>query len=212
MRAKQSIGLQMVFLLLAIVWQGGVSKVSCAEKVEWKLAKRSKDISLFYRWVLKSQDKTREMKAEFTIDADILTILDQFTSEENYMKWAAGIRECGIEKYNDTIWYTHSVVNYPWPLRKKDLVTRHWVKQNDKVTLIVIDAAPEFRPEIEGIERVENYHGTWKFTKISNEVTLVDYRVISYEKPVLPRVVQDPVIQRISINSFAELRKITEEK
>lgn len=213
MNRKQNYGMGAGLLLLAFVSLGFASGNNSLVKAEWQLAKSSKEIALFYRWVeLENNTEIREMKAEFTIEAEISTILQQFLSEESYMKWAAGIKHCNIDLYNDSLWYTHTVMNYPFPFRKKDLITKHLVEHNNESTSILIEAAPDFKAETSGIERMKNYYGSWNFIDKGNGITNVDYRMLSYEKPVLPRVVQDPVIQRISINSFAELKKMAEKK
>jgi len=178
---------------------------------EWSLARESNDVSLYYRWInLENRNRTREMKIQFSVHAEIEELIEQFSTSEKYMKWAAGIKECEIDKENDTLWFSHTVMSYPWPLHKKDLITRYLIEENKNSTLIQIQAAPEYKPGLKGIERIKDYSGTWILTLNHDGTTIVDYRVVSYEKPVFPRYIQDPVIQRITLKSISELIQLAE--
>ncbi len=205
--------LKLVFLLsLLMILINVVATGSTKNNIgKWYLAKESDSISLFYRWINQnSGKKAREMKAEFTINAGVPKILEQFFSARNYQKWAVGIKECEIEKKNDSLWYAHSLMDYPWPLRKKDLITKHFVRHHSNNVVLYIEAAPLFKPQTKGIERMKNFQGIWAFFPNPNGTTRVEYRVVSFQKPVFPRFVQDPVIQKITIDSFTELKILAE--
>ena len=181
------------------------------DKTEWNLANESSGISLYYRWITVGDSiRTREMKTEFTIDAEIPEILSHFRNAESYKSWAAGIKNCNIEKTSDSVWVTHTIMNYPWPLKQKDLVTRHSLEYNDLNACIEIEAAPELLSELEGIERMKSYRGTWHFYTNESGMTIVDCRVVSFTKPMFPRFIQDPVVQKILIGSFVDLKRLSE--
>ena len=209
MNRKQKFGL--ILLLVIFGLQGFSTKSKNTNKSEWNLAKKSDGISLYYRWITEGDSiKIREMKAEFIIEAGIPEILSHFNNPESYKNWTAGIKKCSIEKTNDSVWFTHTVMNYPWPFKQKDLVTRYLVEHNGLNATVEIEAAPEFFSEIKGIERMKNYQGTWYFSFRENGVTNVDYRVISFTKPMFPRFIQDPIIQKLCIESFVDLKQLTE--
>ena len=211
MSEKQKFKSGITFFLLFLISQAFATESKSNKETDWFLAKKSNDISLYYRWIeLENGLEIREMKAEFTIDAEISKIISQFSNTENYLKWAVGITKCGIEKHNDSLWYTHSVMNYPWPFKNKDLVTKHYVVEGENSTNLLIESVPGYMEQMKGIERMENYQGTWNFVKVDEGITNVNYRIVSFEKPVFPRFVQDPVIQKISINSFTELKHLAE--
>ena len=177
---------------------------------EWELARKTEDVSIYYRWIVTDSLKTREMRAQFFIHAKIPAILYQFTEVKSYLSWAVGIKECRIQKVDTFSWVTYTLMDYPWPLKQKDLVTRHFVKRTNTETEILIFADPGFFEQKEGIERMQNYLGEWKFTTGGDGITKVDYRVVSYTKPVFPRFIQDPVIQKLFIDSFHELKQLAE--
>ncbi|WP_297088818.1 hypothetical protein [uncultured Draconibacterium sp.] len=179
----------------------------------WELVKNEKDILIYYRWIeFENGGKTREMKAEFTIDAEISKIVKQFSASENYLKWAVGIKSCDIYQTSDTLWYTHTIMNYPWPYNKKDLVTRHYLKDINNGVVININADPDFIAVNDKIERMKNYKGFWEISVLESNKSKIRYQVISYEKPIVPRFIQDPIIQNQLIKSFVKLKKLAEEE
>lgn len=205
------------YVRLLVLVAGSVCCLSATSKgskdTNWYLVREKNDISLFYRWVeTKAGDEIREMKAEFVVNATIKDILHQFSNSDNYKSWAAGIKSCSIEKSNDSLWYTYAKMNYPWPLRKKDLVTKHAVRLFDNSALLYVVAVPDRVPEEKGFERMRDYLGTWNLCKIEKEVTSVVYLVRSCEKPVFPRAIQDPIIQKVSIESLLSLKQLAEAK
>ena len=213
MIGKQNFEMLLMLVLVFAGMQVFSTNSKTVNKTEWYLATKSEGISLYYRWItLGDSIRSREMKAEFTIDAEIPEILSHFSNTESYKNWAAGIKKCSIKKISDSVWFTHTVMNYPWPFKQKDLVTRHLVEQHGLNATIEIEAAPDFFSETNGIERMKNYQGTWFFSVIKNGSTKVDYRVISFTKPIFPRFVQDPIVQKLSIESFVDLKQLAENK
>jgi hypothetical protein len=209
---KQNYLFILILLLTSVSLQAIANKGKGNHKSEWNLAKKSNGISLYYRWITMGDSiRTREMKAGFTIYSGISAVLKQFSNSESYKTWAAGIKKCNIEKTSDSVWFTHTVMNYPWPLKQKDLVTRYFVQQTNLKAIIKIEAAPEYYSEIKGIERIKNHHGTWYFFTGEKGETKVDYRVILYTKPAFPRFIQDPVVQKLCIDSFADLKYLAEQ-
>ncbi|MCE4565945.1 hypothetical protein INQ51_16620 [Maribellus sp. CM-23] len=182
------------------------------DKTAWELARKAEGVSLYYRWLSTDSMKIREMRAQFQINAGVSKILPLFSCAENYGAWAVGVKECKIETFSDSNWVTYSRMNYPWPFKQQDLVARHLVSRLDSEIVISISAEPAFLARKEGIERMENYWGEWTFSSLNDEATSVDYRMISYTKPLFPRFMQDPVIQKLFIESCTELKQLAEKK
>lgn len=110
--------------------QATVTNKKDNHKSEWDLAKKSNGKSLYYKWIIMENSiHPPEMKTEITIYAGISTFLKHFSNFESYSEWAAGIKKCSIKQSSDSIWLTHTMMNYPWPLKQEDLVTRHLPKQ-----------------------------------------------------------------------------------
>jgi len=178
----------------------------------WKLAKEEDNISIYYRWLDADTIKAREMRVLFSIEADIDAILLQFTSAANYSSWAVGIKECKIYPVNDSNWINYMVMDYPWPFRKKDVVTQCQLIKNEKGTTLKMLADNSFLKENPDMERIRDYQGIWSFVPAEGGKTHVEYRVVSFTKPVFPRFIQDPVIQELFIDSFRDLKRLAETK
>ena len=179
---------------------------------KWKLAKEEDNIFIYYRWLDADTMKAREMRALFLIDADIDAILPQFTSAANYSSWAVGIKECKIYPVNDSSWVNYMVMDYPWPFRKKDLVAKCQLIKNGKEMTLKMLADNDFLDKNPEMERIRDYQGIWSFIPEERGGIHVEYRVVSFTKPVFPRFVQDPVIQDLLIDSFRDLKRLAETK
>lgn len=179
---------------------------------DWELAQKEGNVSVYYRWISIDTARTREMKAEFTIEAEVAQILPYFSEPENYYSWAAGVKECKIKKFGEDNWVTYTLMNYPWPFKQRDLVTRHMVSNSGDETIVSISADPDFYAREKGIERIQRYRGQWKFRTNEKGFTEVDYCIVSFEKPVFPRFIQDPVIRKLFIDSLQDLKQMAEAK
>ncbi|QGY44535.1 hypothetical protein GM418_12950 [Maribellus comscasis] len=209
---KQKTGLFIFFLCIVVPVHIKAKESKTKEAGQWALARETKGVSIYYRWIVNDTVKTREMRAKFKIKADVAEILPQFSEVENYYCWAVGIKKCEIKKLNENSWVTYTLMDYPWPFKQKDLVTRYLVRIFSDETTISVYSDPNFFAKKDGVERVQNYFGEWKFRTNKSGTTEVDYRVVSYVKPVFPRFIQDPVIQKLFIDSFHELKLLAETK
>ncbi|WP_172594457.1 SRPBCC family protein [Mariniphaga sediminis] len=209
---KQKATFLIMLLLLSASAKPMAKESKSGNNETWSLARKSEDISVYYRWVTIDSVKTREMRARFFIQAEVPEILAHFYDPQSYFLWAVGVKECRITKMDNSEWVTYALMSYPWPLKQKDLVTRHIVRQTASGTRISISADPQFFPKKEGVERMENYRGEWHFISAEDGTTEVDYRVVSFTKPVFPRFIQDPVIQNLFIDSFHDLKHLAETK
>ena len=200
-----------LFLLLVCGSMAIGNGKETGEHSDWYLAKKANGIALYYRWIkLGDGREAREMKATFVVKAEIADIISQFSSSQNYGQWAAGIKACEVVIQNDSLWFTHALMDYPFPFKKKDMITKSALKSFGDHTAIEISAVPACKPECKNVERIKNYWGSWKFFSGKNGVTSVECRVVSGDNPVFPRFVQDPIVQKISIKSFSELKLLAE--
>lgn len=201
---------QKLVLLLAFLVTPGLGWPNSNEKGR-KSYPYPEDILLTYNWITgPDSSQIREMQAEFTVNASLDKIISHFTVAESYAQWAAGIKECNVFQAGDSVWYTYALMNYPWPFRRKDLVTKHQLFSSDSAIIIQVNAESGFMPEKDGVDRLKSYRGRWILSAGMDGTTIVRYSVVSYEKPLFPRFIQDPVIQGIVIGSLRNLKKIAE--
>ena len=81
---KQKAGLFVALLCIVLPAQINAKDSNPKEAGEWELARKTNDISIYYRWVSNDTLETREMRATFEIEANTAQILLQFFEAENY--------------------------------------------------------------------------------------------------------------------------------
>jgi hypothetical protein len=195
-----------IFLLI-------VSQTANATEVltPWVTSRKTESVELQYRWVMVGDTlKTREMRAVFNVQATPEEIIENFHNSDKIKLWACGSKECRIYKHSNQEWVNYSVFDIPQPLPQQDLVTKYHLKMVDSKTIILITAIPEYLPYKDGVERLQHYEGSWQLIPMGNGVTRVEFSSISYTKPMLPRWLQDKILQPMMINSFENLIKLSQ--
>ncbi|MGS2738662.1 hypothetical protein [Sinomicrobium sp. M5D2P17] len=173
----------------------------------WKMARNEKGIIISYRWVPAPEGrKAREMKAVFTVDSNVNSVISQFRDGRKFRQWSVTASNCDIQLKNDKLWEAHIELRFPWPLRSRDLVTRNELITSGNTIILKMNSIPKARPELPGTKRIESYLATWQFSGISGGKTMIIHRVITYDPPEFPRILADPVIQDKFIESVERLR------
>jgi hypothetical protein len=196
----------MIFLIL-------VCQTATAAEVltPWETSRKSGNVELQYRWVLVGDTlKTREMHVIFDVRATPEEILENFYDPEKASLWAAGAKECRVYKNSDKDWINYTAFSIPRPLQQQDLVTRYRTSADAGKTIVTIQAIPDFFPFYEGYQRMQHYEGRWELTPSGDGTTRVEFFTVSYTKPMLPRPIQDKLLQPIMIESFENLIKLSE--
>lgn len=177
----------------------------------WVTSRKSESVELQYRWVMVGDTlKTREMRAIFNVQAHPEEIVRNFYNCDKLKLWACGSKECKVFKTSEQEWINYSVFDIPKPFPQQDLVTKYYLKTLDNSTFIQVSAVPEYLPQHAGVERLQHYEGSWQLIPIGNGVTRVEFRSVSYTKPMLPRWLQDKILQPMLIDSFETLIKLSQ--
>jgi len=181
---------------------------SQTKKTEWSLAKSKNNVDLSYRWIyLAGEEKIREMKAEFTVNADVNSILNQFTNSSNLKKWQNSAEECKVTKHSENQWNTYMSFSLPWPLKSKDLVVENNLRKSAGYILLQMSSKPESEPVYEGKNRINSLESEWKFIPQKSGETKVIYTTLTYDKPEFPRTITDPIIQKKLFQSIDLLKQ-----
>jgi hypothetical protein len=176
---------------------------------KWKVARKSGDIQVSYRYIMVGDTlKTREMRVSFSIDADTDSILKMFKDSDNFAAWSAGIEKCEILEMDTSSWLMYNLYDAPWPFKQRDLITEYKMVKSSSVTKLIMTGKPEQLPVYEDIMRMKLYEGYWSFQSMKNGLTHVEFHTISFTGPLIPRFLQDPVLQKTFIRSMNKLKAL----
>ncbi len=180
----------------------------------WKLTKENDNIQMFHKWVnLLESQKTRAMKVTFFADATPQKVLECLKNPEDIKQWSHGIEKCERHPKTTTEWTTYTLFKIPGPFDNKDLVSVYNVKNlGTRGIVIDITSSPDALPTPEDVQRIREYNGTWTLTPKSTGGTNVTFEVISFTEPILPRWIQDPIVQSTFMKSIKNLRTLAESK
>jgi len=176
---------------------------------DWKVANQSGDFQVSYRYIMVGDTlKTREMRVSFSVQAEPDSIIKLFNDANNFYKWSAGIEECEIIQSDSAPWVMYNLYDVPWPFKQRDLITEYKLVNSDTKTTLVMTGKPDLLPEYEDVIRMKLYEGYWSFEPLQNGLTHVEFHTISFTDPIIPRFLQDPVLQKTFIRSMNKLRSL----
>jgi len=175
----------------------------------WKLAKKSDDIKISYRFIESGDTlKIREMKISFLVKSTPEKLVQMFREPTNLVAWSAGVKKCELLNETADTWLMYNCYKIPWPFMQKDLITKYSMEVTSKITTLLMTSKPNQIPHYKDISRLENYKGRWVFKTDFEGITHVEFYSISFTKPIVPRFLQDPIIQRAFIESIQKLKEI----
>jgi hypothetical protein len=144
------------------------------------------------------------------VDASVEAILKNLNSESDFQNWSVGVERCkNIEQTNNG-WIMYSLFDIPRPFTQRDLIAKYSLEQIGNKTYIKMEALPEYLPQVKGVVRMNNYSGYWVLEDMGYNQTQVKFHSTSFTKPVFPRFIQDPILQRMLLKSFETLIKLSE--
>lgn len=197
----------LIFLLCILSYPSFAQQVLS----HWETARKSETVELQYRWVRVGDTlKTRELRTLFNVDAPVEAIVKNLSTESDFQNWSVGLKHCKKIEHSNNGWIMYSLFDIPRPFAQQDLIAKYTVEEIGKKTIIRIEALPEYLPQKKDVVRMNNYSGYWLLEDIGYNKTMVKFHSTSFTKPVLPRFIQDPVLQRMLINSFETLIKLSE--
>lgn len=183
--------------------------VSKAKKGKWKQVKHENSVSLNYRdLVISGAIETRELSAKFKLySCNIDSIISHIKLPNHVRLWNDGVRDVNILKNDDTNWISHTTYDIPFPFKQQDLVTLSTISQEDNILILSSKSLPNFIKPQKGITR-EGYNlSEWRLTKSPNGIIDVEFCAVSLTKSNIPRFLRDPIVQRMLLNSFINLKE-----
>lgn len=183
-----------------------------APSTEWKFMKEYDKIFLFERWVKVSEDfSARERRGEMQIQCSMETAINTITKNENLARWMKGVSENTIlERKSQAEWTTYSIFDFPWPFRNRDLVAAYQLNAINPASYvqISINSLDNTLKSKAGLQRIRSYRAKWVIRKVNETTISLSFTVFSAEPPVVPRRIQDPIVEKTFLQSLGKLREI----
>jgi len=198
-----------ILFAIATAWVLCTPAYSHEVLTEWKVAKQSGDIQVSYRLIMVGDTlETREMRVSFSVDTDPDAIVKMFNDAHNFSEWSAGIEHCEILELDSNSWIMYNLYDVPWPFKQRDLITKYEMLKSGSTTKLIMTGKPDKLPIYEDIMRMKLYEGYWSFRRMENGLTHVEFHTISFTNPIIPRFLQDPVLQKTFIKSMNKLKEL----
>lgn len=198
-------------LFLPFLFSGGITGHEALSP--WETARKSDKVVLQYRWLNVGDSlKTREMRILFSVRAPHGNVVRNLKEAKQVKEWSIGLREFKTYNVSDNSWVAYSLYDIPRPFPQQDLVTAYKVYNQRGNTVINISAMPGFKEKLPQVKRLEHFKGKWVLHPATNGETPVEFYSISYTAPMLPRFIQDPILQRLLIRSIETFICIAEQE
>jgi hypothetical protein len=151
-----------------------------AQETDWKLEKEKEGIAVYTRNF--EEVKIKEFKATTDINAEMEILVAMVLDVEEYSKWMENVKSAEvIKKISEDELYIYSVVDVPWPFDDRDVVTIDKVSRDASsgVVTISIQGVEGMVPEKEGVIRMPESGGFWKFTPQKNGRIAIVYQYLA---------------------------------
>jgi len=177
---------------------------------DWKLAKQSDDMKISYRDVkIGDTLETREICLSFFVDASPEKIIPMFKEADKLSYWSAGTKNCEVLRDNNSTWLVLSKFDFPWPFNHEDLITEYKMTKANPQTILSYESwTPDQLPCYENIVTTKKYMGEWLFIPQEEGTTKVEFHSIALFKSKIPHFIQDPIVQKILIQSIHDLKSL----
>ena len=181
--------------------------IAPARSGPWETIRQDQGVTLSTRWLQFSDTlRTRMMSLKFTSKTDVHSLLFNLTEPEKFMFWNEGVRNVNMLWRGDSAWIMHIVYDIPPPFSQQDLIIMHEMEKRGKSVIVHLYALPDYIPLMSNVKRQRNYYGKWELRELQNNVTDVQFCVLSFARSNIPRFVKDPIIQNSMMRSFIKLK------
>jgi len=164
----------------------------------FKLVKVKGGVHLYERWVeIGPGLKVRELKAEFTTEAGVETLLGLLSDASRAYRWMQALEEFRlVEKQGPKVWTSYIRYKVPWPLEDQDVVLKYQVSAVNGLHSVSFQSVTNAScPVKEGVTRMQGVSGSWNFQPQNSGQTKVTYFIITRNRSNMPRWLTDPIIQ-----------------
>ncbi|HHF3253567.1 TPA: START domain-containing protein [Vibrio alginolyticus] len=135
-----------------------------------------------------------------------LTLLEDSDNIPNWIDNASHSRVLNQISATENIVYTQ--FKAPWPAKNRDMVTysKYWVDELG-FTIEIKSAPDSYLAEQNGYVRIRSVDATWELQKLTNDTTLVEYKVFADPGGLLPNWLINKLSKESAWATFSNLRK-----
>ena len=183
-------------------------------KEDWKLCSESDRIYVYERMVKINDDHyTRERKGELRVNCNFDKVIKIMSSYESLNNWMNGVKENSlVKRTGSNSWITYNIFSLPWPFDNRDLVSEYQLNTLTAGVYIQINinCVNNLVKPKKGISRIESYKATWHIKRINEHSVWISFSALSDTPPVVPRFIQDPIVENTFIKNLVSLRTYME--
>lgn len=144
---------------------------------EWKLEKDKDGIQVYTR--VKEGYKLKEFKAITTLDVNINSAVALVRDQEVVHEWYNHVKSGeSVEELDErrSIVYLH--LDFPFPATDRDLIAKFDYSQDPETKVVnsVVVGVPDYLPEQDGLIRMKELAGSWKFIPLGQDRVQVEYQ------------------------------------
>jgi hypothetical protein len=178
---------------------------------KWDLKLDKDGLTVYTRTIAGSS--IQEFRGEIVVKSNMGGVLALIDSIPEYTKWMNDISHAErIKRLSRSTGYIYTIIDSPWPVTDRDLITYYIVKQDTASKTITIDLknVKEYLPVKNGIVRVPDMDGFWQLVPLSKGVTKVIYQVHFDPGGVVPAAVVNAFITDTPRINLVNLKNIVE--
>jgi hypothetical protein len=197
-----------VFILLILLF----SPILAAEN--WVLEKKNSGIAVYLREVPGSHLKEYR-GITYLKDTTLESIEKLFEDTDSYTRWMHNCIEAKLLKMiNENERYTYIVIDSPWPVKDRDVITYSKVVLRSKTRgmKIAISGRPKYVPERSDCIRIQKMKGYWLFQPHPDGTIKVTYQIHSEPGGHLPDWLANATVVDIPYNTLLKLKTVIKEK
>jgi hypothetical protein len=161
------------------------------------------------------QSKIKELKFTFKVESSLSSIVALLDDVQNYSKWVYKLDEAKIiDKISDKEMYYYNVVDFPWPLNDRDMITHTRIFQ-DPTTKVVTShslGAPYLLKEKEEMVRIKTLEIKYIMKPNFDGSVTIDYYLKSDPAGNLPAWIINLALAYGPSESIKEFKKLLAEE
>ncbi len=191
------------------------------------LVKQDGTITLYERWLKNSRgERVRELKAVFTVRADIRSIIRLIADPERGASWNTRAKSYQVlPAAVPGEWFTYICYEVPWPFDDQDCCLHYSVRQQTGgiaaarggeegigYAEIHFQSVEHSRyPAKKSTTRITGVRGMWQMEQRAGGEVGVSYLISSDKSGNLPRWASDPVVRNNFFSSMSAFKMLAEQ-